>query len=154
MTDRSTHLTVHGEIIGPSGRDEQAASALVTAGALVAIADGYVEIIERDEVVRYISDRRLAATIPETKLATLFERRARRLEQVDFAQFVIEALRPVPTLSLSRNLVELAGRVARADQRVHRCELQAIKLIRLITMSLPSIKLVTPSGSPSNKLYS
>jgi len=145
MTDRSAHLIVHGEIIDPRASDEQAAAALVRAGALVAIADRFVAPVERDEVVRYIRDRRLVPTIPENMLVTLFEQRSRRLVQVDFAQFVIETLRPVPALSLSTNVVELAERVARADQCVHRYELQAIKLVRLITMSLPSIKLVSAS---------
>ena len=123
--------------------------ALVTAGALVAIADRHADAIERDEVVRYINDRLPVSSIAESDIARLFDQRARRLEQADFASVVIEALRPVPELSLSSEAVEIAERVASADRYVHCYELQAIKLIRLITLSLPKLKVVRPSRGPS-----
>jgi len=126
-----------------------AAAALVTAGALVAVADRHVDMIEREEVVRYINDRRLVPTIAESRIASLFDERARRLEQADFVNVVIQALRPVPELSLSSDVIEIAERVAKADRHVHSYELQAIKLIRLITMSLPKSKVLTSSsGEP------
>ena len=52
---RSTHAD---EFAGPFDCD--AVSALVTAGAFVALADGRVQTVERDEVVHYIHRRRLA----------------------------------------------------------------------------------------------
>jgi len=43
--------SIPGELRDPFDCDEQAVKALVTAGAFVALADGRVEVIERDEVV-------------------------------------------------------------------------------------------------------
>jgi tellurite resistance protein TerB len=129
-----------GEIIDASESDQLAATALVTAGALVAVADRHVDAIEREAVIRYIIDRRLVPTIAEPRIAKLFNERARRLEQPDFANVAIEALRPASALSLSADVIEIAERVAAADRHMHSHELQAIKLIRLITMSVPKSK--------------
>jgi tellurite resistance protein len=149
MPSRETRPKTQGNIITASERHEQAAAALVTAGALVAVADRHVDMIEREEVVRYINDRRLVPTIAESRIASLFDERARRLQQADFVNVVIQALRPVPELSLSSDVIEIAERVAKADRHVHSYELQAIKLIRLITMSLPKSKVLTSSsGEP------
>src|SRR6185437_430525 len=55
------HVTPNqGEIIEPSNVNERAAAALVTVGAMVAVADRRVLAVERDEVVHFISDLGLA----------------------------------------------------------------------------------------------
>ena len=121
--------------------DEWAAlMALLTAGALVALADQRIDPTERDEVLRYISDRQLAPGLNERRLAGLFEARTRRLEQVDFANVVIDSLRNVVEPTLASGVIELSERVAAADHRVHPYELQAIKFLRLIAL-LPKSKL-------------
>jgi tellurite resistance protein len=145
MANADSLPPIQGEIIDPRMCDEQAALALVTAGALVAIADRHVAVIERDEVVRYFSHQGLAAHLTEPRLATMFNERALRLEEPDFANVVIEALRPVGTLSLSSEVMAIAERVAVVDDNIHPHELQAIKLLRLITFSLPHSKLVKPA---------
>ena len=43
------HPTITGELCAPFDCDEQALNALATVGAFVALADGQVEVIERDE---------------------------------------------------------------------------------------------------------
>ncbi|WP_082637666.1 TerB family tellurite resistance protein [Bradyrhizobium retamae] len=149
MPSREPRADTRGEIIGPSERDQRAAAALVTAGALVAIADKQADTTERKEFMRYINDRQLVPTIAEPDVAKLFDERVRRLEQPDFANVAIEALRPVSELSLAPDIIELAERVAAADRYMHSHEWQAIRLIRLITMSLPQPKVMISSpGSP------
>jgi hypothetical protein len=49
-----------GELRDPFDCDEQAVKALVTVGAFVALADGHLDAIERDEAVRYIDRQQLA----------------------------------------------------------------------------------------------
>jgi tellurite resistance protein len=149
MPNKGKRPTPRGEIIDPSECDQLAAAALVTAGALVAIADRHVDAIEREAVIRYIRDRRLVPTIAESRIARLFNERARRLEQPDFANVAIAALRPTSILSLSADIIEIAERVAAADRHMHSYELQAIKLIRLITMSVPKSKVATSSSISS-----
>jgi tellurite resistance protein len=147
MSDAKHSNPIEIEITEPSSLNEQAAVALVIVGALVAVADRQVSPVERDEVVRFIRDRKLAPHISDDRLYAMFDELAERLEEPDFANVVIDNLRPVSDLSLSSHLMELSERVAAADEDVHPHELQAIKLLRLLTLVLPRAKQVTPSGA-------
>lgn len=143
MTDAKHSNPVEIEIAEPSSLNEQAAAALVIAGALVAVADRHVSPVERDEVIRFIRDRGLAPHIEDERLFALFDTLAERLEEPDFANVVIDTLRPVSDMPLSSHLMELSERVAAADEDVHPHEVQAIKLLRLLTLVLPRAKPVT-----------
>ncbi len=140
MSDVIYPNPVEIEITEPSSLNEQAAVALVIAGALVAVADRRVSPVERDEVVRFIRDRKLAPHISDDRLFSMFDELAERLEEPDFANVVIDTLRPVSDLPLSSHLIELSERVAAADEDVHPHEVQAIKLLRLLTLVLPRAK--------------
>jgi hypothetical protein len=142
------------EITEPSSLQEQAAAALVIAGALVAVADRRVVAVERDEVIRFIRDRKLAPQVSDARLLSLFDELAERLEQPDFANVVIETLRPVSDLPLSSHLIDLSERVAAADEDVHPHEVQAIKLLRLLTLVLPRSKPVQPRAARSGERMS
>ncbi|WP_028135657.1 TerB family tellurite resistance protein [Bradyrhizobium japonicum] len=133
------------EIAEPSSLNEQAAAALVIAGALVAVADRQVSPVERDEVIRFIRDRGLAPHLDDERLFAMFDALAERLEEPDFANVVIDTLRPVSDMPLSSHLMDLSQRVAAADQDVHPHEVQAIKLLRLLTLALPRAKPI-PQG--------
>jgi len=135
------------EITEPSSLNEQAAVALVIAGALVAVADRRVSPVERDEVIRFIRDRGLAPHIGDDRLFAMFDELAERLEEPDFANVVIDTLRPVSNMPLSSHLMELSERVAAADEDVHPHEVQAIKLLRLLTLVLPRAKQVGPGAA-------
>lgn len=135
------------EIADPSSLNEQAAAALVIAGALVAVADRRVSPVERDEVIRFIRDRGLAPHIDDERLFAMFDALAERLEEPDFANVVIDTLRPVSDMPLSSHLMELSERVAAADEDVHPHEVQAIKLLRLLTLVLPRAKPVVSSAA-------
>jgi tellurite resistance protein len=139
------------EIAEPSSLNEQAAAALVIAGALVAVADRRVSPVERDEVIRFIRDRKLAPHVSDDRLLTMFDALAERLEEPDFANVVIDTLRPVSTMSLSSHLMELSERVAAADEDVHPHEVQAIKLLRLLTLALPRAKQVASGTERSGQ---
>jgi len=141
---------IQGEIIEPSNVHERAAAALVTVGAMVAVADRHVSAAERDEVVRFISGLGLGAHLSEPRLAAMFDERATRLEQRDFANVVVEALRPVSDLSLSSDLLAISERVAVADETLHPHEVLAIKLLRLLTRGLPQATPTEPARSASS----
>ena len=140
MSDANYSNPIEPEITEPSRFKEQAAVALVIAGALVAVADRRVSPVERDEVIRFIRERDLAPHISDDRLSSMFDELAVRLEEPDFANVVIETLRPVSDLPLSSHLIELSERVAAADEDVHPHEVQAIKLLRLLTLVLPRAK--------------
>jgi tellurite resistance protein TerB len=126
-------------------RDEEVKEALVTAGGLVALADGRVEAVERDELVNFIDRQQLVPTISQHDIAEAFDNRVRQLEDRDSVQVIVDALRPLAGLSLASVVIRAAERVAAADGKIHPGELQAIKLIRLIMMTLTAMRPTAPS---------
>ena len=154
MTDPNASTPTELEITEPHSFNEQAAVALVIAGALVAVADRRVSSVERDEVIRFIRQRGLAPHITEERLFAMFDELAERLEEPDFANVVIEKLRPIADLPLSSHLVELSERVAAADEDVHPHEVQAIKLLRLLTLVLPRAKPVVSTAHSKQRVVS
>ena len=141
--------SIQGRLRDPFDCDEQAVKALVTVGAFVALADGRVETIEGDEAVNYIHRLQLAQTISQHRIADFFDERAHRLQDRDFADLIVEALRPVAALSLSCHVVRIADLVASADRYVHPNEEQVIGLIRLLMMTSPEPKVVESSHKSS-----
>jgi tellurite resistance protein len=128
---------ISGECHNPFDCDELTVKALVTVSAFVALADGGVDAIERDEAVNYIERQQLAPTISRERIAEFFDARARHLEGRDFADLIAEALRPVAALSLTHDVVRIAELVAAADRRLDPNEVQVISLIRLISKPAP-----------------
>ena len=122
--------------------------ALVTVGAFVALTDGRIDAIERDETVDYIHRQSLAPTISRQRIAEFFDARAGCLQDRDFADLIVEALRPVAALSLSCDVIRIAERVAAADGHVDPNEAQVIRLIQMIVMSSPEPK--DASSSPTS----
>jgi tellurite resistance protein TerB len=121
-------------------RDEEVMQALVTAGAFVALADGRVEAIERDELVNYIGRQEFVPTISQRDIAEAFDNRVRQLRDRDTANAIVEAFQPLAGLSLASVVVRTAERVAAADRQIHLGELRALKLIRLIMITLPATR--------------
>ena len=133
---------IQGELRDPFDCDEQIVKALVTVGAFVALADGHLDAIERDEAVNYIDRRGLAPTISRQGIAEFFDARARHLADGDFADLIAEALRPVAVLCLTFDVVRIAELVAAADRHLDPNEAQVIRLIRLVAMNTPEPKVV------------
>jgi tellurite resistance protein TerB len=120
----------------PFDCDEQAVKALATAGAFAALADGRVEAVERDAAVEYIERCQIAPTMSKARIVEFFDERAHRLQDADFADLIVEVLRPVACLSLTADATRIAEEVAASDRHLHPNEMQVISFIRLITMSL------------------
>jgi len=116
-------------------RDEELMQGLVSAGALVALADGRVEAVERDELVNFIDRQRLVPAISRHDIAEAFDKRVLELEDRDSVRVIIETLRPLAGQSLASVVIRTAERVAAADRHIHPGELQALQLIRLIMIA-------------------
>jgi tellurite resistance protein TerB len=134
-----------GELRDPFDCDEQAVKTLVAVGAFVALADGRLDAIEREEAVNYIDRQRLAPSISPQRIAEFFDACAQHLEDRDFADVIAEALRPVAALSLAFDVVRVAELVATADRHVDPNEAQVISLIRLVSGASPELKTVDSS---------
>jgi tellurite resistance protein len=123
--------------------DNEVMQALVTVGALVALADGHLEDVERDELVGFVYRQDFAPAISKCGIAKAFDSRVRQLEENYSPNLIMEALRPLAGLSLASVVVRTAERVAAADRKIHPGELQALKLIRLIMTAFPVKKATT-----------
>jgi tellurite resistance protein len=141
MAIHYTRPEISGGLRDPFDCDEQVVTALVTVGAFVALTDGHVDSVERNAAVSYIDQRGLAPTISRRRIAEFFDARARHLENRDFADLIVDALRPVAALSLTFDVIRIAELVA-ARGHVDPNEEQMIRLIRLIAMTSPTPKLV------------
>lgn len=140
---------ITGELRDPLDCDEHVVRALVTVGAFVALADGRVDPIERDEAVDYVDRQRLAPSISRSRIAEFFDARARHLEDRDFADLIADALRPIAALSLTFDVIRIAELVAAADRHVNSDEAQVLTLIRLIARTSPEPKVVRASPKTS-----
>ena len=118
-------------------RDKEVMQALVTVGALVALADGHLENVERDELVNFVHRQDFAPTISKRGITKAFDSRVRQLKENYSPNQIMEALHPLAGLSLASVVVRTAERVAVADRKIHPGELQALKLIRLIMTAFP-----------------
>ena len=136
---------IRGELRDPFDCDEQVVKAMVTVGAFVALADGRLDAIEREETVNYIDRQRLAPTISRQRIAEFFDAGARDLDERDFADLIAGALRPVAALSLTFDVVRIAELVAMADRHVDPNEAQVIRLLQLIAMTSSEPKAVNSS---------
>ena len=116
----------------------------------MALSDGRLDAIERDEAVNYIERQRLAPTIARERIAEFFDARARHLEDRDFADLIAEALRPVTALSLTFDVVRIAELVAAADRRLDPSEAQVVSLIRLVSTPPTETKAI---GSARSSAY-
>ncbi|MEJ2377154.1 MAG: TerB family tellurite resistance protein [Pseudolabrys sp.] len=119
-------------------RDDEVMQALAAAGALVALADGRLEAAEREELVDFIDRQGFVPTASRAEIAAAFDRHARELAKQISANAVMEAFRPLAGRSLASIIVRTAERVAAADRKIHAGELRALKLIRLVMMTLPA----------------
>ena len=138
MANRYTVLkTAAGELTAHA--EEQIMQGLVTAGALVALADGEVKTIERAELVDFIDRQGFVPTISREDIAETFDSRVRGLKGRCYADIIIENLRPLSGQSLASVVVRTAQKVAGADQEINPSELRALKLLRRIMISLPAI---------------
>lgn len=126
--------------------DQEVMQALAAVGALVARADGRIDVVERDELVNFV-DRQLP-TISAHQIAEAFDSVARQLEDRDSSYIVAQALRPLADPSLASVVVRAAERVAAADLQIHSGELEAIKLIRQIIITVSVRRTATSPQSP------
>ncbi len=142
MTDQFGQLHYLNQPCDALAVHEDAVNALIAAGALVAVADGRLDEIERDRALDYIEERRFVPRRSREQIAERFEACARRLHGIDFVGLVLDALRPVPGLGLALDVVAIAEEVAVADGTVHPSEAKTIALLKLITTALPEPRMV------------
>ena len=134
-------MTTQGRLSTFEDRAHEVMDALVTAAALVAVADGSVHAVEREELVNCIDEESLFPGFSRPEIAAAFDKRA---QQRNGPEVIIKALRPLSGLQSTQLVLRIGRRVANADHRINQSELSALKLLRLITTTLSAAKPLVP----------
>jgi tellurite resistance protein len=113
-------------------QDEEAMQALVTAGAFMALADGQVQLVERDELLNFVDSQGLVSPTSRCEIGEIFDSRVRQFESARSFDAVAGALRPLAGSPLGSAVVRSAERIAAADRDLHPSEVDALRFIRRI----------------------
>ena len=140
-------MTTRGRLF--EDRSHEVLDALVTAAALVAVADGRVQAVEREELVNCIADERLFQGFSGSEIAAAFDKRAQQLQHRDGPEVIIKALRPLSGVLSTQLVLRIGRRVANADHRINQSELS--ELLRLITTTLSAAKPLVPGVGGSHE---
>ena len=111
-------------------QDEEAMQALVAACAFMAVADGQVQLVERDELLNFVNREGLVPPTSRCDIGEMFDSRVRELESARSFDGVTGALRPLAPLASA--VVRCAERIAAADRDMHPSEVDALRFIRRI----------------------
>ena len=88
---------------------------MVTASALVPLADGQADEVERDALVNFVDRQGFVPTVSQREIAEAFDNSVRKIRQRGVSP-VMEALRvPWRAYKLASVIVRTAARVAAAD---------------------------------------
>ncbi|GGF37901.1 hypothetical protein GCM10011611_50370 [Aliidongia dinghuensis] len=112
-------------------REEELLDALVTAAALVARADGWVEPAERRQFLDFLKQHGLLAAFAEAEVMDIFEGRLRQLGEPMGVAAAVASLEALAGRAPARLVRELAELIAVSDDHLHHRELQILRLIRV-----------------------
>lgn len=108
----------------PDHSDEEVMQALVTAGALIALADGEIAAIERDALVNYLDRQGFVPTMSSHDIAEAFDNCVEQLKDRDGPEVIMNTFRPLavcrwrPLWFAPRNVsLRLIGRFIRPSWR-------------------------------------
>ena len=124
-------------------RDEVVIQALVTAGALVALADGRVEAIERDELVDFIDRQGFVPSMSRHEIGLAFDTRVNELKDREISDVIAQSFRPLAGSPLASLVIRTATQVVAADRRLHPGEVRALKLLRQAVTTNPDPQPIT-----------
>jgi tellurite resistance protein len=115
--------------------EETLFEAVVTAGVVVAFADGQADVAERAELVGFVEQSSWLSTFTPAETSDAFDSRVRQFQMVGgVPESTISSLRQVGDRAGIREVVCAAERVALADGRVQASEKKAIQIIRSAVM--------------------
>ena len=117
--------------------NEVLVQALAAAGALVALSDGRVEGVERDEWVNFIDSQRIVPAMSRHDIGQVFDKYVRQLKRRGDVATMVDTFHALMDQSSASLVLRVAERVAAADRGIHPAEVQALSLIGLIMMTLP-----------------
>jgi len=136
-------MTRHSTAVAEMAHDlehcsELLVQALAAAGALVALSDGRVETVERDEWVNFVDSQRIVPIMSRLEIGQVFDKYVQQLKRRGDVAMMVDTFHALVDQSSASLVLRVAERVAAADRGIHRAEVQALSLISLIMMTLPT----------------
>ena len=113
-------------------QEEEAMQALVAACAFMAVADGQVQLVERDELLNFVNREGLVPPTARCDIGEMFDSRVRQLESARSFDALAGVLRPLAGSPLASTVVRSAERIVAADRDLHPSEVDALRFIRRI----------------------
>jgi tellurite resistance protein len=112
-------------------RANELLDAVITATALVAGADGWVDPVERSQLLVFLNRNGLLAVFTREEVLDVWEDRTRQLAEHRGAEVALGSLRRLAGRSLARLLVDGSAFVAAVDGHLQLGELHILALIRI-----------------------
>lgn len=103
---------------------------VVSAAALVARADGWVQEVERSQLVNFVDRQGLLSVFERKDAVAHFERRVRELREPGGAAAVIQRLRRHRDKATAFFIVSIGEEVAAADSRLDPREQDMLRLVQ------------------------
>jgi tellurite resistance protein len=100
-------------------REDELLDAVVTAAALVARADGWIEPVERGHMLDFLDRNGFLSVFTRADIFGAFECRVRQLEEHGGTEGAVDALGRLAGHSPARLIIEAGEHVSAADSHVH-----------------------------------
>lgn len=119
-------------------REDEVLDALVTAAALVARADGRIDLVEPAQTIDFLDRHDFLSIFTRAEIFGVFERRARELREPGGIAAALDGVRRQTGRPLARLVIEVSEEVAIADCRLDPREERMLEVIRMILGVRPS----------------
>jgi tellurium resistance protein TerD len=129
---RTRSKPMRAEIIAASmdDREDELLDAVVTAAALVARADGWVQPVEREQLLDFLDRNEFLSIFERADIIAAFEGRIRELRQPGGPMAAVERLVRHAGGRSARLAIEIGEEVAAADCRLDPREQRVLHVIR------------------------
>jgi tellurite resistance protein len=112
------------------GREDELLDDVITAAALVARADGWVQPVERAQLINFLERNEFLSIFTRADIGEAFERRVRELREPCGPAAAVDRLRRRARHRIARLVVDAGEEVAAADCRLDPREQRILQLIR------------------------
>lgn len=119
-------------------REDDLLDAVVTCAALIARADGWVDPVERQQLLDFLERNEFLLLFTNEQVRDSFERRVRDLREPGGAVAALARIRRHAGCASARMVVAVGEEVASADCRIDPREQRALQLIRASLEARPA----------------
>ena len=126
-------------------REDELVDAVVTAAALVAVADGRVDATERERLANFLDRDGILSVFTQTEIRRIFEHRVRELCEPKAAVAALRQLGRHVERALARVIIDAGEEITAADGRIDLRERRILQLLRIILGAPPARSFRSPS---------